>query len=324
MEKLKTIFQCEGFDDYYKGVLDGNHYAAAGKYIDPDCIKDINTPYYNFLTAFLKKRENESDHVNKFSFIPPTEAKLTTDDEKKLTDNDDFKIVVKQNEESLFRLTSDQFGFSGNEDIFQQPYGYLKYPLARINYLSKNESIDERNRILNKLINYVKNTRTLGSSFIWPTPKKSEGTRKSTYNMNRGVGSYLEDRVDLTLLEIKHALDGEYQEDLYSDDILYTLYRENTDGIRTWLDHFETFEKFIAYFMFDNFVENGMPINILTGKALCEEEVKTYKKRTCQIKKLNLNELLDMIERLESLIIKRTCLMEEYIQDYKEERSARY
>ena len=28
--------------------------------------------------------------------------------------------------------------------------------------------------------------------------------------MSRGVGSYIEDRVDLTLLEIKHALDGEY------------------------------------------------------------------------------------------------------------------
>lgn len=315
MEKLKTIFQCEGFDDYYKGVLDGNHYAAAGKYIDPDCTKDINTPYYNFLTAFLKKRENESDHVNKFSFIPPKEAKLTTDDEKKLKDNDDFKIVVKQNEESLFRLTSDQFGFSGNEDIFQQPYGHLKYPLVRINYLSKNESIDERNRIINKLINYVTNTRTLGGSFIWPTPKISEGTRKSIYNMTRGVGSYLEDRVDLTLLEIKHALDGEYKEDLYSDDILYTLYQNNKDGIRIWLDHFETFEKFIEYFMFENFIENGMPINILTGKALREEEVAAYKNRTCQIKNLNLNELLEMIERLESLIIKRTCLMEEYIQD---------
>jgi hypothetical protein len=311
MEKLKTIFQCEGFDDYYKSVLNG------GKYVDPDCIDDINTPYYNFLTEFLKKRESESCYKNKFSFIPPRNAKLTTDDEKKLKDNDEYKIVVKQDDEALFRLTSDQFGFSGNEGIYQQTYGHLKYPLARINSLSKNESIDERNRILNKLINYVKNTRTLGGSFIWPTPKRGEGARKSIYNINRGVGSYLEDRVDLTLLEIKHALDGEYEEDLYSDDILYTLYRENTDGIRTWLDHFETFEKFIAYFMFDNFVENGIPINILTGKALCEEEVKTYKNRTCQIKKLNLNELLDMIERLESLIIKRTCLMEEYIQDYE-------
>ena len=95
---------------------------------------------------------------------------------------------MKQNDELLFRLTSDQFGFSGDEYVYQQSYGHLKYPLARINYLSKNESIDERKRILNKLINYVKNTRTLGGSFIWPTPKKSEGFRNSKYNMSRGVG----------------------------------------------------------------------------------------------------------------------------------------
>ena len=314
MGKLKTIFQCEGFDDYYKSVLNG------GKYVDPDCIDDINTPYYNFLTEFLKKRECESFYENKFSFIPPRNAKLTTDDEKKLKDNDEYKIVVKQDDEELFRLTSDQFGFSGNEGIYQQTYGHLKYPLARINYLSKNEynkSIVERKQVLNILIDYVQNTRTLGGSFIWPVPKKSEGSRNSKYNLNRGVGSYIEDRVDLTLLEIKHTLDGEYNKDQHKDDILYTLYQNNTDGIRIWLDHFETFEKFIEYFMFENFIENGMPINILTGKALREEEVAAYKNRTCQIKNLNLNELLDMIERLESLIIKRTGLMEEYIQNYE-------
>ena len=122
----------------------------------------------------------------------------------------------------------------------------------------------------------MKNTRTLGGSFIWPTPKKSEGFRNSKYNMSRGVVSYIEDRVYLTLLEIKHALDGEYHKSQHKDDILYALYIKNTDGIRTWLDHFETFEKFDDYFMFNYFIENGMPINILTGKAICEEEVKKY------------------------------------------------
>ena len=65
--------------------------------------------------------------------------------------------------------------------------------------------------------------------------------------------------------------------------------------------------------MFNNFIENGMPINILTGKALCEEEVKKYKNKTCQIKNLKLSELLEMIERLENMIINRTRLMEEHI-----------
>lgn len=82
------------------------------------------------------------------------------------------------------------------------------------------------------------------------------------------------------------------------------------------LVHFETFEKFVDYFMFNNFIENGMPINILTGKAICEEEVKKYKNKTCQIKNLKLSELLEMIERLENMIINRTCLMEEHIKDY--------
>lgn len=310
MEKETIIFQRDEFDNYYRSVLNG------GKYIDPDCREDIDTPYYNFLTEFLRKRESESNYKNKYSFIPPKLAKLTSDSEKKIKDNDKYKIVVKQNDELLFRLTSDQFGFSGDEYVYQQSYGHLKYPLARINYLSQNESIDERNRILNKLINYVKNTRTLGGSFIWPTPKKSEGFRNSKYNMSRGVGSYIEDRVDLTLLEIKHALDGEYHKSQHKDDILYTLYINNTDGIRTWLDHFETFEKFVDYFMFNNFIENGMPLNILTGKAICEEEVKKYKNKTCQIKNLKLSELLEMIERLENMIINRTCLMEEHIKDY--------
>lgn len=55
---------------------------------------------------------------------------------------------------------------------------------------------------------------------------------------------------------------------------------------------------------------------LTTGKAICEEEVKKYKNKTCQIKNLKLSELLEMIERLENMIINRTCLMEEHIKDY--------
>jgi hypothetical protein len=75
---------------YYKSVLNG------GKYVDPDCIDDINTPYYNFSTEFLKKRECESCCENKFSFTTPRNAKLTSNDEKKLKDNGENKIVVER------------------------------------------------------------------------------------------------------------------------------------------------------------------------------------------------------------------------------------
>ncbi|MGO1954406.1 MAG: DUF6994 family protein, partial [Streptococcus thermophilus] len=56
MEKGTIIFQRDEFDSYYRSVLNG------GKYVDPDCREDIDTPYYNFLTEFLRKRESESNY----------------------------------------------------------------------------------------------------------------------------------------------------------------------------------------------------------------------------------------------------------------------
>lgn len=58
VEKGTIIFQCDEFDNYYRSVLNG------GKYVDPDCREDIDTPYYNFLTEFLRKRESESNYKN--------------------------------------------------------------------------------------------------------------------------------------------------------------------------------------------------------------------------------------------------------------------
>ena len=75
MEKETIIFQRNEFDNYYRSVLNG------GKYVDPDCREDIDTPYYNFLTEFLRKRESESNYKNKYSFIPPKLAKLTSESE---------------------------------------------------------------------------------------------------------------------------------------------------------------------------------------------------------------------------------------------------
>lgn len=49
VEKGTIIFQRDEFDNYYRSVLNG------GKYVDPDCREDIDTPYYNFLTEFLRK-----------------------------------------------------------------------------------------------------------------------------------------------------------------------------------------------------------------------------------------------------------------------------
>lgn len=300
-------FQKEGFSEDYNRTLNG--LVSKTIYVDPDSVKFIRTSFYNLLTEFLQKREQEFGKG--FLYIPPQLAKLSNKNGMRHESRDDYKIFVIENEETQFRLTSDQFGFSAAEGIYSKPE---KYPLAKINYLSKESQSEDREEVIKKLINYVENTRTLGGVFVWPIPK--EGRRNCSYNIRRGIASYIEDRVDLTLLEIKHALDGEYKKK-HQTDILYNLYHNNTQNIRNWLEHFDSFDEYIRYFMLTDFVEDGMPINIMTGNPLCDEEIKSYKEsKPFQDRDLSLKELLSILERLESMIVKRTHRMEYYISDY--------
>lgn len=301
-------FQKEGFSEDYNRTLNG--LVSKTIYVDPDSVKFIRTSFYNLLTEFLQKREQEFGKG--FLYIPPQLAKLSNKNGMQHESRDDYKIFVIENEETQFRLTSDQFGFSAAEGIYSKPE---KYFLAKINYLSKESQSEDREGVIKKLINYVENTRTLGGVFVWPIPK--EGRRNCSYNIRRGIASYIEDRVDLTLLEIKHALDGDYKKEKHQNDILYNLYHNNTQNIRNWLEHFDSFDEYIRYFMLTDFVEDGMPINIMTGNPFCDEELKSYQEsKHFQDKDLSLKELLSILERLESMIVKRTQCMEDYIEDY--------
>lgn len=313
-----ATFQQKGFEEDYKNVLEGGEYK--GLYVDPDAVlaMSMQTPFYNMLTEFLNKREQS--YKKNFIFLPPKEAKLTTNEEIGQHILDCKKITVLSDGEVIFRMTSDQFGFSGGEGIYKSHNESsldrcYKYPLSKINCLSRrNRDSQQRQYIINKLINYVKYTRTLGGTFVWPLYK--DGKRNSTYNINRGINSHLEDRVDLTLLEIKHALDGEYDKGKYKYDKLFNLYEKDTDRIRTWLSHFKSFDEYVKYFRFDNFVKQGMPINIITGDTLCEDDYKNVEIR--EIQNLELDKLLCMLERLEIMIVERTRRMEEDIKDYME------
>lgn len=301
-------FQKEGFSEDYNRTLNGLDSKTI--YVDPDGVKFIRTSFYNLLTEFLQKREQEFGKG--FIYIPPQLAKLSNKNGMQHESRDDYKIFVIENEETQFRLTSDQFGFSAAEGIYSKP---AKYPLAKINYLSKESQSEDREGVIKKLINYVENTRTLGGVFVWPIPK--EGRRNCSYNIRRGIASYIEDRVDLTLLEIKHALDGDYKKEKHRNDILYNLYHNNTQNIRNWLEHFDSFDEYIRYFMLTDFVEDGMPINIMTGNPFCDGELKSYQEsKHFQDKDLSLKELLSILERLETMIVKRTQCMEDYIDDY--------
>lgn len=318
-------FEPEGFDEYYDLILQGGE--SKEIYIDPDCRNDINkTDYYNLLTDFLSKREKEfRKDISQYSFFPPKKAKSTTESDKKNDSIDDYKISAFENGECVFRITSDQFGFSAVESIYNKK---MNYPLAKINLLSKRLPFDEKEKIRKIIIDYVKYSRTIGGAFVWPLPK--DGRRICSYNLRRGnyfvkdrnpYQGYLEDRVDLTLLELKHALDGDYKNKKgnYKSDILYNEYTKKDGIMRKWLEHFHSFEEYVDYFMLECFIRDGMPIDIVSGEKIDENQIIQYKEeykleKSGHLQKLSLTELLAMIVRLETLILERTRRMEEYIK----------
>ena len=194
--------------------------------------------------------------------------------------------------------------------------------------MQKNKSDKDPDAIANFLTKYVYTTRTLGGSFLWP-----ESWYKA-YNMNRGNGKndnkdnnkdnnigYIEDRVDLTLLEIKHYFEYRDLDDKkkfkYRRDILFSRYI--IPDAQTWFGFFDSFEDYVDFFMFNDFVDKDKqtkeytPINILTGKAF-ETDYPGYKTDT--LKEIEdekqLKAMLDLVmdkvktrsENMEKLIAK--------------------
>lgn len=277
-------------------------------YIDPDYKK--NKEFYrelsNFLNASRISRKN-----NKILSFEANEAPYGM-------------ITVhykgQNGKEYGFRLHSDQLGFSAVPCI----YFRNNYPLSRYLEMQKNK-LDKRKNKSNKatdavadfLAGYVYTTRTLGGSFLWP-----ESWYKA-YNMSRGNGSYIEDRVDLTLLEIKHIYKFRELENqlIYGKDHLLKQYKNQYAD--KWFGFFDSFEDYVDFFMFNDFVEdistNGkkeyMPINILTGKRF-KTDYPGYEMDT--LKDIKEYKLKEMLERVRDMVANRTKKMEDLINEYKQ------
>lgn len=274
---------------------------------------------YNDLTKFLSKREKAKD--DKYSFLPPSTAEKTEKAEKDNELIDEKKITVVHDNKALFRLTSDQFGFSAKETIYFAN-NVAKYPLANLLFLYRDKSEEKQTEIIKYISEYVKNTRTLGGCFLWPIPPKKKGSRLCIYNTIRGTGGYLEDRVDLTLLEVKHALDGKYDKEYpqYETDKLRNQYLKN-QYMKMWLQHFDSFEEYVRFFMLESFVDKDqgyMPLNIINGKTLDENEVlqyrKEYRKRKGELQKLkDPDKIKCILSRLADKIMERTKKMEKIL-----------
>ena len=271
-------------------------------YIDPD--KKENEEFYrelsNFLNASRISRKN-----NKILSFEANEAPYGM-----ITVYYKDKYGNKQH----FTVHSDQFGFSAVPCI----YFRKNYPLSRYLEMQKNKSDKDPDAVAEFLANYVYTTRTLGGSFLWPE------TLWKDYSKSRGNGNYIEDRVDLTLLEIKHYFEYRDLDDKkkfkYSGDILFRYY-DNLDA-QTWFGFFDSFEDYVDFFMFNDFVDKDKqtkeytPINILTGEAF-ETDYPGYKKDT--LKEIeDEKQLKEMLERVRDMVEKRTKKMEDLINEYKQ------
>lgn len=288
-------------------------------YIDPDGKE--NTDFYSALSNFLNA-SRISRKNNKILSFEANEAPYGM-------------ITVyykdKYGNEQHFTVHSDQLGFSAVPKI----YFRKNYPLSRYLEMQKNKLDKLKNKsdidvVADFLTKYVYTTRTLGGSFLWP-----ESWYKG-YNMSRGNGreikdkiikgnaGYIEDRVDLTLLEIKHYFEYRELDDKknfkYSGDILFRYY-DNLDA-QTWFGFFDSFEDYVDFFMFNDFVykdkqtKEYTPINILTGTPF-DKDYLNYKTNT--LKEIeDEKQLKAMLERVRDMVANRTKKMEDLINEYKQ------
>lgn len=261
-------------------------------YNDPD--KKENVDFYNDLSDFLNAAscEHRKDVLFKANGLS-----------KK-----GIMVYRKKDKKEYFTIQSDQLGFSADTWI----YFSTKYPLSRYFEMQKNEEAAKF------LTDYVLATRTLGGSFLWP-----ESLYKD-YNPGRGRAK-IEDRVDLTLLEIKHYFEYRDLDDKkkfkYRRDILFSRYK--IPDAQTWFGFFDSFEDYVDFFMFNDFVEDigiggkkeYMPINILNGEPF-EKDCLYYEEDI--LKNICEKGLKDVLERVMNMVANRTKNMEKLIAKYNQ------
>ena len=106
----------------------------------------------------------------------------------------------------------------------------------------------------------------------------------------------------------------------YRRDILFSRYK--IPDAQTWFGFFDSFEDYVDFFMFNDFVDKDeqtkeyTPINILTGKAF---ETDYPRRQTNVLKKIeDEKQLKAMLERVRDMVAKRTKKMEDLINEYKQ------
>ena len=312
---LSTDYECVMNDEAAKkeknridDILKERGVVCNNIYTDPDGKK--NTGFYKDLSDFLNaaRISRKNDKIISFEANEAPYGMITV------------YYKDQYGNEQHFTVHSDQLGFSAVcLKYFRKNYPLSRYLEMQKNKLDKlkNKSDKKLETVAKFLSEYVYTTRTLGGSFLWP-----EDWYKG-YNMERGNGSYIEDRVDLTLLEIKHIYKFRELENqlIYGKDYLFKRYKNQYAD--KWFGFFDSFEDYVDFFMFNDFVEdistNGkkeyMPINIITGKRF-KTDYPGYEMDT--LKDIKEYKLKAMLERVRDMVEKRTIRMEDLINEYKQ------
>lgn len=240
-------------------------------YRDPDSYYTNAKKFYRDMATFLNKSEVKLKDKLNGEFV------YSYDEDEKF-------IKVVEGEETLFYLKTDQLGFSAPSEKRSHPYDtYIKI-IKQSNDENKEKAIENA---IEDVAKWVYESRTIGGAFLWALEDNYSGSSDKPkpqhdfqYNRIRGGsekgGSYIEDRVDLTLLEIKTVLETE------NNCLLANQYKYKKN-MQRWLNHFKkegysAFETYVEFFCFDAFVyEKSNIINILS-LDLKESEISSSKK----------------------------------------------
>lgn len=293
-------------------------------YIDPDSEKSKCIPFYEALTAFLNAREEQVKGLNGQYTYKFNETKPYGIEVREIIKLRDGREEIAG---PIFYLKSDQFGFSAPKNGGKYPYDIY------INRSKDKESAKE------KVADWVYYSRSLGGSFLWPMEPDGRGgwfenpsinTARGGANPFNKKGEYqgggydrywIEDRVDLTLFEIKRVLDYISTTNLESS-ILWNCCLPETNLMK-WLKHFGTYEKYVEYFCFSPFVdtEKGyVPIDIVESNI--EEQMKEIlgdekdivnkrKEKSIFHPEMSVEKLEKMFNNVIKMIQERTELMKE-------------
>ena len=285
------------------------------KYCDPDTTykEGCNHHFFEQLTHFLNKREEEVWNSPDLKLEKKYEYCFKERSRKKDCEKckprrrcedceegiEVFEIDCKKNKKRIFFLRSDQLGFSAPTKDRSYPYDL---------YLMKSGNKEDA---LEQIANWIISSRTIGGSFLWPTPFYR------SYNLSRGgkINSknrfYIQDRADLTLWEIYYW----YNKKEKSTKMRTVKNKKSADALEKWLSHFKTFETYIEFFCFQDFVnEKSCPFNILNGSAEEPQWNNTSDRKPEITEQLDKKTIYKMLDRVNTMILKRSKKIEELIK----------